>query len=1274
MIWNFPNCWWLTKKWCNINFNNKFFQLYEKNVNTFNSIFFINDFFFYFFSSRLKPNLNLKLLLRILKWAHLRNTFTLNNKVYYKIQAGKMDWKIFFNPSYQLVFYNKLYYLTYFLPFFLKFYLKIKKIKNKKFFFNLFFNKVSFLEPIFSSTSSTFFEKSKNKNFRSYWITSLLKVLSKNKRFDKTFNNEIFNYRNKHRIIDLKLSNLFIHLFCNLDFSLPPNFNSFFLQEENFFSEIINELIGLTEKLKEYISDFLLILLKIILFFLIKFNSLNLSNFLIVFFYNIFSFFTSITKYNYFYFLFSINYAFYSINNLKLKFNLKDRYLKRYVKFFDIKNSIYWWNSNLFFTNFTFNFFFSIKLLNFKLFFSQKFLNNKIFLKLFKNFWLKKSLKFNNLPTNYNFPLFNNKFFFFKETWLNYFKFWINLFQQNFHFPKFIFFLQLFSFLKFNLNTFISTINKNLVLFSNTSSLELNYSFIYNSYLNFDYISSIRSFLFFSTPSSFSLFFFFSINKNLIKILNVPFTIIFLKFNFKWNFFNNPFFFIKRGLNKFLKPLFKFDHFFHLDYLNQILFSFSIKLKLSPKVFHKEFFHLYEEFMFWEFENMQEWILWEEIAKMRDDSLTIYLKYMFDNKLDPGNIQYSPYFTQHQEFLTVKFLSQNIEWKKASRYITESRFFGLKKKIYPFNPLKSKLFFLNSIWLSLFNQIELRKKSLESSINKKILELFWTHFSLLISSFWDIYWSRWLQLDNFLSFFYELSPHNSNLFSDFLISVFYWHYYFWLIQKYLKWENKKIKKRSWWKKSFYRSLFFLPSLKWKTPKLNNFLTMLNFNRFFYFFIFKFYWESTFNYMQRSSDLWILEQLKNLVFKSNRSFLFPNHMKLTNIFLKLNKRYYFNPNKFFVLSFIWHNFCPSFYFNNLFKSLSIKPLLADKNFYLLNKSIISISFYFFFLIKKNLWNIISSDSLWNLKEKFLELNKYIKKLGWNAKRSQKSLNKLNILLDFFSVYKKRNKQLNFYMDTEKLLKFLNNDVFLNNDLFFYKDLLFHFDLTDFKLKIFFYNFFYNFFDLTFKQKFIHNFISRFFESIIIEFFYDQFWYFINNVFLKKSVKNFYNHEVLSEVFLSNSLSNLFFSSFNLRIKKSSDYFIFIILNFFNFINLKKDILLKSFIFELKYSFYSSKIFKDLSKNFSSSSIFFFFEKSIFNFSKNLFLNDRFRKIFLSSVCLNLFFWIKNYLTSIKYDVKLWYSFFYSSFFIEYFSNIKVFFTNFFFLIFKSYING
>ena len=351
-----------------------------------------------------------------------------------------------------------------------------------------------------------------------------------------------------------------------------------------------------------------------------------------------------------------------------------------------------------------------------------------------------------------------------------------------------------------------------------TLNSELNYSFLYNWYINLDTLTTLNSFNFFSTTSFFnSIFYLKLLNlmsierkkktikwKKIMKIIEKWklakedkrkklyeihyefkrikwFSFFFSTFSLRKKYYFNSWFKLYNRYQKIFYQTKQFPNLVHRWIFLDFFFPWYNNYFFVTKSYYCEYIHLFFEFGYKEYEWSSETLIKHTISEMKLTALTDFLQEMHWKKLNPGNIWNSPSFTDLDEYFLYYKWGLEFELFKFSKHLVSHRYFGTPEKLINKNLVKEKFFFLNKLKIKdLSNSNSLKNSTFKypdifsiklMSNNNKMLELFWLHFSLTVSSIRESYRIQWLQIGYFsnltnLKFFWK-----KNTFFNFMRSA-----------------------------------------------------------------------------------------------------------------------------------------------------------------------------------------------------------------------------------------------------------------------------------------------------------------------------------------------------------------------------------------------------------------------------------------------------------------------------------------------------------------------
>jgi hypothetical protein len=573
--------------------------------------------------------------------------------------------------------------------------------------------------------------------------------------------------------------------------------------------------------------------------------------------------------------------------------------------------------------------------INMQFFGYERFIKSHLTTNLFKNKIFSIEQGFSENPMNFyeNYPYFKNRnFFYFFE---KYFKPKPSLYRQSFFIKKRLVCESLknftFSDRRFFMFNFLNILKKdfsyynirrvkflfilltkfkflkfthNFMKFSNFSlSYEPNVLFFFDSKINLDIFASISLSMFFFTKNLYNFFYLlYGIYKSDLLRLYKEFSLL----------ISLEFIFFKKKI--FFKPSDRLFGRFHGAFLcfSKVIMHFKIKpwRKFNKFIkpfmwfdhwnFTQEIVHLAQEYIFCDFEKVQQLTWSKQLAELRLVKLTEFLKDMRAKKIDIGEVQYSPDFTQLHEFaLTLKW-GFELEQLRKTKLIILWRFFGTKRRLVAGNFIWKKLNFLYNIkklWFNVLARkdfIALQTHVINILSLKNVYEIAWLQFATIIASYWNVYKVKYFQFNSFhwtSNFFFE--PDWKALF-NYLYFVYSRHFFFESYQKYYL------------KNNFWRWIGFTKMIKKKV--FNNFMMKSNF--FYSFLDFKTSYDSYMFFFyqkikQRLSvffkDPFFYKEILHLINFQFKSLLIPNlytsnyQMLYMNLQMQLSisAHFYFN---------------------------------------------------------------------------------------------------------------------------------------------------------------------------------------------------------------------------------------------------------------------------------------------------------------------------------------------------------------------------------------------
>jgi hypothetical protein len=477
-------------------------------------------------------------------------------------------------------------------------------------------------------------------------------------------------------------------------------------------------------------------------------------------------------------------------------------------------------------------------------------------------------------------------------------------------------------------------------------SLPINFSLLFNWYIYLDVKSKLFNNFFFYTYSSFNLDFFF------YKIYTILYD-KYLGLSTLLSNFETYFFWKKLIFQTTAKELILYDVSFKL--LASTLFNLTPKLKtkLSKKlkkklwftssVFGEELEHLTFESNYSDLERVRELIRSKELADLWLNKLTNYLMKMRQQKIEVGNIQYGPDFTQQHEFaLTLKW-GLELEILKYTRFIIMWRFFGWNNFIVKNNFIRKKINFLYNLTKSKnfnndFNStLNIKPKTSELLSLKNVYEITRLQLATAITTYKNIYKLKTIQLDYFHTHFPFNSETTTRDFYKFIFSVFERYFLFDSYKKYYL--KTKIKKKIRFSKMIYKKVF------------NRFILSIRFHRNLIFlkdsFNYYFFW------LFRSLKKKISKKIKSnyfytvvhtLVYRFSKSFLIPSQKtmidyKILNLEIQNLNLTFSNKSKL-IFNFKTVDFLKLelLNYNSIFKILKIEFFIKKQVFF--NKNVFS----------------------------------------------------------------------------------------------------------------------------------------------------------------------------------------------------------------------------------------------------------------------------------------------------------------------------------------------
>jgi hypothetical protein len=704
----------------------------------------------------------------------------------------------------------------------------------------------------------------------------------------------IFRSIPKSKILKNFRANIFLNFYQFFDTKKQINYNFIYhfffndflcnsMPERVFFFTIS----GLKNLLLKFTSNIILLLLFLVVYKYV-FTQTSNSHFF-SFFLKIFGFQLTETKeHNFLPFIVQLaggSVYFYGIN---MQFFGYERFIKSHLTTNFFKNKMFsieqGFNEN--YSNFNENYAYSTNR-NFFYFFEKYF---KPKWSLYRQpFFTKKRFVYESLK---NFIFSDRRFFTFN---------FLNIVRKDSSYysirrVKFLFILLTkFKFLKFT---------HNFMKFSNFSlSYTPNVLFFFDSKINLDIFASISLSMFFFTKNLYNFFYLlYGIYKSDLVTLYREFSLL----------INLEFIFFKKRI--FFKPSDRLFGRLHGAFLcfSKVILHFKIKpwrkfnKFIKPFVwfdywnFTQEIVHLAQEYIFCDFEKVQQLTWSKQLAELRLVKLTEFLKNMRAKKIDIGEVQYSPDFTQLHEFaLTLKW-GFELEQLRKTKLIILWRFFGTKWWLMAGNFIWKKLNFLYNIkklWFNVLarkNFIALQTHVINILSLKNVYEIAWLQFATIVASYWNVYKVKYFQFNSFHWAFNFIFESDWKALFNYLYFVYSRHFFFESYQKYYL------------KNNFRRWIGFTKMIKKKV--FNNFMMKSNF--FYSFLDFKTSYDSYMFFFyqkikQRLSvffkDPFFYKQILHLINFQFKSLLIPNlytsnfQMLYLNLQMQLSisKNFYFN---------------------------------------------------------------------------------------------------------------------------------------------------------------------------------------------------------------------------------------------------------------------------------------------------------------------------------------------------------------------------------------------
>lgn len=709
----------------------------------------------------------------------------------------------------------------------------------------------------------------------------------------------------------------------------------------------------------------------------------------------------SITNISYSLFLnFFRIFFFWALKNFSFRFDIKlgEIFYLIFPKLFVISNTSRFIGNERFVKSHIFNFWLKAATFNFYLGYKRNFFLSNFLLSLdltlyksfffisnfFESYWKgRQDCKLQNIWVKKNFLIFPLKKFLF--SWWEFFIIFSRI-RRSLKTGNFVpqFWTSLFFFLS-NVKSF----SFNFIWNFKFSKLIINFSLIFNKHLHLDALSGFLMNWYFGNTSKHNYKFFIW---NVFRWI-YPFVekLFFLCFNLEFIFFTKSFIY---RMNYWIFENLQIFFYSYIFITNNIWIAQSKKffMLIKPKwwfeggVFLEELTHLIREYVSDDIDWAREYVWIKQLAEVRLEWLTDYLKFMRLKKMDIGNVQYSPDFTQAHEFgLTLKwgFELEAIRW---TRILILKRFHGTRKVLFKTNYINKKLEFLYNYWkIKLWTKIIVKETKIEnlllksSDINllwilkrKKKLELFskWNFMemtrlalSTLVGVNWDIHKYVYDQFDTFYLRFDITTEWMLMDVYNFVLLSFKRNFF---LDTYNAYYSIKIVK--WW-------ISFSKMLKKKVFKTfmesRNFFNIVAglYNSFNYSLFLNFRWlKKRITKVVKNKLFFTL--VYSLIFKNQWSFFFPSDITKNDYQMYLYHQHSFFP-LFSFKSFLINNYtnsklklCKMLHYREVFTSL-----LQNSN-YLLN--------FYRFTSNSRFESFISTDLpnlFFTTNERFLALNTF-----------------------------------------------------------------------------------------------------------------------------------------------------------------------------------------------------------------------------------------------------------------------------------------------------------
>lgn len=700
--------------------------------------------------------------------------------------------------------------------------------------------------------------------------------------------------------------------------------------------------------------------------------------------------------------------------------------------------------------------------------------------------------------------------------------------------PVGYFFSQFWSNLHFFSTTIDSLGQKNCMKQFWILNLLPNLAIMFNKNLHLDTFSSFAISYFFSNCSTYNYRFFIWLNFETIYPMLEEFFLLPLGLEFV--FFTKSFIY-KSDYDLFNNLVSSFSLYILIANSTRISQSKKFFMRLHPDWwfesadFMEELFHLSITYLSEDIERAQEFVWTKQLSEIWLEKLTDYLKEMWLQKIEVGNVQYSPDFTQDHEFGLVLKWGLELETLKKTWIIILKWFHGTRKKSFKGNIISKKIDFLykfwkfmitsyvdtrealmNSLYLSRSDVNLLRTKTVQWRLDLltkwNFVEMTRLSLATIVAVNWTCYKYSYDQFDTMLLNFPIFAERTIKEIYDFVLAGFDWLFF---IDTYNRYYSQKIVKRRIWFFKMIRKKVYLKFME--TQNFFNVLSELK-NSFNYDLFSKFRWLRYWvNKVVKNKFFFIM--LFSVIFKHYRSFFMPswdswNDYQLyiyqwNNIFPSFGIKFLLFSNQIDFTRWVQHLFRPEELFNLMlqdsidlekyYKFLSLPTLLLNINFK---------NFYYFLCFNlpginfNNLLSQVDVESIFQnfFSEFFYDLYaNFFKDL---QERMFLSSNRQNIWLNNFNVYQnlvKNSFSVSFF-------HYFNSKLFTKTKYFwqhflYYLNNFFFFSLRKSIVKDFCY-WFKQFFFFTAKLKISLNLRHLLFMDLLVRvtknFFFDKkFWW-------------------------------------------------------------------------------------------------------------------------------------------------------------------------------------